>query len=84
MVGNGRQRSWRRRVFGKVYITPVVPVGNQVVLPGRLLQTLLTPRTLVRSAQYLTAGILFEMYRVNHLPTPSIILFNNVHIYMYF
>ena len=29
--------------------SPIVPVGNQVVLPGRLLHPLLTPRTLVRS-----------------------------------
>jgi hypothetical protein len=28
--------------------------SNQVVLPGKLLHTLLTPRTLVRSVQYLT------------------------------
>jgi len=42
----------------EVYIAPVVPVENQVVLPGRLLHTLLTPRTLVRSVQYLTSGII--------------------------
>ena len=29
--------------------SPIVPVGNQVVLSGRLLHPLLTPRTLVRS-----------------------------------
>ena len=28
----------------------------EVVLPGKLLHTLLTPRTLVRSVQYLTRG----------------------------
>ena len=41
----------------EVYIAPVVPVGNQVVLRQRLLHTLLTPRTLVRSAQYLTTSV---------------------------
>ena len=30
-------------------ITPIVSIGNKVVLPGRLLHTLLTPRILVRS-----------------------------------
>jgi hypothetical protein len=33
-----------------IYIAPVVLIGNQVILPGKLLHTLLTPRTLVRSA----------------------------------
>ena len=42
------------RGFREEYIALVIPVENQVVLPGRLLHTLLTPRTLVRSAQYLT------------------------------
>jgi len=51
---------WTPTVVGKVrgprevYIAPIAPIGNQVVLQQRLLHTLLTPRTLVRSAQYLT------------------------------
>jgi hypothetical protein len=43
-IANGKVRR-----FGKVYIAPVASIGNQVVLRRRLLHTLLTPRTLVRS-----------------------------------
>jgi hypothetical protein len=52
---------WTPTVVGKVggpqEVAPGVPIRNKVVLPGRLLHTLLTPRTLIRSAYHLTIMI---------------------------
>ena len=48
----------------EVYIAPVVPIGNQVILRQRLLHTLLTPRTFgkVGTVPYKFSSLCFILY----------------------